>query len=347
MTNNAYILTLNGWKKISEIIQGEAIWSLNLSTEKIEINEIEEIKSYDYIGEAYQFKNRLANDIVHPNELFPLHHRTDSNYILATADEIYNQSINDIAHMYIPKYSLEKIKEKEFNHEIIMEINGIKLKLDDYFDLIIYALLTARKVENVNAIVFLSPNKKYDETLDKLLFKATEEINKFDLLENTLYYVYDEKIYNFFKIYLSNPFECRIPREILNLEYEYLKYFYEKFTNLFLIKNTKSKVLRIYSNNMIHDLIELHFKIGNSCQVGKETITKHKFKQEHLVKKEELVNKTAFHIYPLKTNAFYLDKRFLKIEKININEKLYFIKTKNKTCFAMHNSKPHWMVADF
>lgn len=68
-------LTSEGWKKHNEIKTGDKLFTINLETQKIELQKCKGVASYDYDGELVQLKNRNIDILMTPNHRCIYHNK--------------------------------------------------------------------------------------------------------------------------------------------------------------------------------------------------------------------------------------------------------------------------------
>lgn len=82
---DTYVVGVDGIKRIDEIKVGDKLYTVNLDTNRVEIDEVEKVWEYDWEGDMYAFKNSQYLDlIVTPNHRFVI----DGKY--EYAEDVYN-----------------------------------------------------------------------------------------------------------------------------------------------------------------------------------------------------------------------------------------------------------------
>ena len=119
------VLTEDGWKKLSDVKEGDMVLTLNTSTNIIEKQPVVKKIEYDYNGDMIHIKGRNIDDVVTPNHGFPMYDRNGKFSDFITAEEIYNR--NDLSHNFIPKQG--KWKEVGNEYFILEKISNPSDKL--------------------------------------------------------------------------------------------------------------------------------------------------------------------------------------------------------------------------
>lgn len=125
-SEDAMILTNDGWKNISEVNEGELVLTLNVETNEIEIKPIIRKVAYDYVGDMIRIKNRNINDLVTQEHQYPIYDRNNKFKGFFTANDILNGSFSDIRHSYIPK----QINDSEIGKKYISSSKTKGITLD-------------------------------------------------------------------------------------------------------------------------------------------------------------------------------------------------------------------------
>lgn len=89
------VLTMDGWKKFSNIQYSDKICTLNLSTNEIEFQAPDRIFTYRYNGKMYKLKTKRVNLLVTPNHKLlysPCDFRNRKPYSLKEAELLFNKS---------------------------------------------------------------------------------------------------------------------------------------------------------------------------------------------------------------------------------------------------------------
>jgi hypothetical protein len=90
---NAEILTVEGWKELSDVKKNMKVLSYNLEKKVIEIKKIEKVIELDFDGELITMQGRGINDVVTPNHMFPMYKNGKYMYSV-TAEKLSNHSVN-------------------------------------------------------------------------------------------------------------------------------------------------------------------------------------------------------------------------------------------------------------
>jgi len=88
VTPDTEILTFNGWKRYDEVEKGEAIWSMDLKTEKIGKDEIKKINIYDFDGYLIKLSNRSQEQLLTPNHRVIRTKYNSKELVVSKAEEL-------------------------------------------------------------------------------------------------------------------------------------------------------------------------------------------------------------------------------------------------------------------
>lgn len=102
------VLTEDGWKKLSDVKEGDMVLTLNTSTNIIEKQPVVKKIEYDYNGDMIHIKGRNIDDVVTPNHGFPIYNRNGKFKCFLTATQIMEK--DDLEDFYIPN-SKENIND--------------------------------------------------------------------------------------------------------------------------------------------------------------------------------------------------------------------------------------------
>jgi hypothetical protein len=97
VTPDTECLTPVGWKKYNELRIGDNIFTLNMSTNKLEQQPIKEIGIFDYNGNMIHLYNQSLNKIMTPNHRCVVRDRKDKNKIILASDLKHSHRIARIA----------------------------------------------------------------------------------------------------------------------------------------------------------------------------------------------------------------------------------------------------------
>lgn len=133
--SESIICTKNGWKSFDEISPDEEILTLNIKTNKIEIQKINKKIYEPYNGDMYKFTSNNLNLTVTPNHRFLIENSKGKRFY-ETAENIYN-NVNDVLNknnkilspINIDIRNIDKIKNIHIN---IHDLNIEKIKFNDY-----------------------------------------------------------------------------------------------------------------------------------------------------------------------------------------------------------------------
>jgi hypothetical protein len=353
-TDTAKLLTETGWKLLKDVSDNERILTRNYKGD-IEVNKITNKIKQHYKGKMINLKGRNIDVLVTPNHRFP----TNKGFI--TAQEIFdNEKLSkqylfktaeydgpDIKLYTLPSVPYEhfiklnkKLKEKYsstliFDMKIWMAFLGLFLSEGN----------TSNKKYNINVT---QTKKENIEKIDKLFSHFPKEvvINRYSKNNKVTWSIGDIRIYNVLKP-LGLHYEKYIPQTFKNLSIPYLEELLEWFIlgdgRIYVDKNNFNYVktdLFSTSEKLIDDLHEILIKCGG-CGNRHTEICKKDYKFAGRIIKAE--NKLPLHFLKISTTKnIWLDKRFLNVEEVDFDGKIFCVTVPNETFYFMDNGKSFW-----
>lgn len=339
------ILTTNGWKFIKDIADDEQIYTLNVETNQLTVETIKNKLVKDYNGVMYHIYNNNSIDMMlTPNHNMLIYDRYGKPYTLYTEEfvERYKNNTNDITHSTFKKGGAIWIGNN-IDHFVF---DNIKIDIE-----LFVAFLGIWLAEGSFT------KKGYGVNVTQVKEEQTDQIKDlFNLLpfEYTIYEYKNKKVFTInnkeLHKYLKNIGICYnkyIPEDIKNLPPNLLSILMDwmllgdgsnrkiKTNDNFYIK----KELYTTSKKLAEDFSELIIKLGGVPSI-KIRIQKDRYIGDRLVKAENSVPLYVIS-YNLSNNS-YIDKRFLNINKINYNNKVYCVTTENGTWLMRRNGKIAW-----
>lgn len=357
-SKTAKIMTVDGWKFISDIAEDEKVLTLNHGNREIEIHSINRKIVQDYEGTMYEFKGRNIDTLVTPGHRFLLVDR-QGNTSFKTAKEIHeNRKVYNKS--YIPKTgifdgsnneyhilkgcSAEEVKghsyKKDYTKDIRLDMKTVVSFLGIY---LAEGWLQKGKNET-NTICIAQKKSQTTEKIKEMLDKFPEEL-KWDYEETQgCFKLTDKRLAKILEP-LGNCYEKYIPSEFKNLSAPYLEeliYWFNVGDGRFDDSSgyMKRNIFSM-SEKLIDDFHEILLKSGG-CGNRKTFICESDYIFAGRVIKKE--NKVPLHQLSIATTkGIYLDERFLSIEKIrDFNNKVYCVTVPNETFYVMDNDKCFW-----
>lgn len=131
-TEDAMILTKDGWKSIVDVKEGELVLTLNVSTNEIEIKPIIRKIEYEYNGDMIRIQSSKIHDFVTPNHKYPIYDKNHMFKGFYTSFDIVNGTLKNLRESYIPKTIFtKKLKTKKTTY-ISLNQNYVKTKIEQY-----------------------------------------------------------------------------------------------------------------------------------------------------------------------------------------------------------------------
>ena len=379
---NTELLTEKGWKYFSDITDNEIVFTLNPETNKIELHKINFKVDQNYKGLMYNFKGLNLDLSVTPNHRFLLEDRHGKRFfktaeeievsysnkwkILKTGEwngedsEIFiipglkeNEFTNNSKKYFIEKFSHDiKIDSKiwfSFLGLYLAEGSAMGSKSKKYGHGYV-SKITQKKPENI---------LKIRELLNKLPFNIREKKYKDGKID---FFITDIRLHKYL-LKLGDSYNKYIPDEIKKYSSRLLSLLFDWFKlgdGRTVGKNDQSCVFST-SEKLINDLHEILIKIGGSGSIRKEARDNDKYITDTIcedvenefgelelieTKVKRLIKGINCHsMYFLnisKTKNIYLDKRFIKIEKINYEGSIHCVNVQNNNIYVRRNGQALW-----
>ena len=360
-TEDAMILTNNGWKYISQVKEGELVLTLNVNTNEIEIKPIIRKIEYDYNGEMIRIQNRNINDLVTPNHKYPIYDRNNLFKGFFTANDLLEKTITDCNHSYIPKQGIWKEKGDEYyilkgiqdaNRQIVklhpQIVEDKKIKMSTMMKLLgIYLSEGCLNTEKTIVSIFQKKKDVIDD-IRQLMFELDLEYSITENENLTVFNIYDKRLALILEP-LGDCYTKYIPTYFKQQSKENLTFLYEWFVKgdgRIRGDKRRTKCLSLtddvfsVSKQLILDLNEIQLKIGFSGNFHSEKRDNDRYINKRLIEGKNC-HPMYFTLRSL-TKGITLDKRFLKTTKEEYNGKVYCIEVENHTWFVMQNDKCHW-----
>lgn len=363
----AMILTETGWKQLADVKEGENILTLNTETNKIEIQPIKKKIEYDYDGDLISIKGRNIDDLVTPNHGYPVYDRNNKFKFFKTAEEIYES--DKLSHYYIPKtgnwvgrndeyFTIPNLTEERINkmHTYVQEKYDSDLKIPmEVFAKFMGIYLSegcCDKDEDGGRVMIYQVKPDVCEAIDGMLkelglpYYITTSISKENGLEKKCFNINDMRLCKYLQQF-GICYDKFIPFELKQQNKEILRTFYDWFVmGDGRIRGDQRVDVKLTddvfstSKQLILDLNEIQLKIGYSGHFHTEKRDNDRYIFDRLIEGKN-THPMYFSLRSL-TKGIYLDKRFIKTEKVPYKGKVMCVEVENHTWFVMDNNKCHW-----
>lgn len=348
------VLTIDGWKKYTDLQISELIATANIETGIIEYNPIEALIERDHDGIVYNiFNARGINSTVTPKHKFLIETRY-GHVKLVEAEELYkNRTMWNKAKILKGRYQIshdEVMTEDEYWYY------APEKKLPRKLFAALYGIWLAEGGSNGTSVMIYQKKPEICTAIDNLIQECgfTENYKvKTNLINGCkTFTIYDKDLAKYFKS-SGNIYTKRILPEIKNhftaveLE-EIIDWFimgdgrnckkYTKNPNYHYGLNRRS--LFSVSKELVDDFQEILVKIGGSGKISIQVSKKDYFFGGHLV---QIKNKKPLYILNLSTvDNISLDNRFLKIEQQNYTGKVFCLTVKNSNFYVRDKGNCYW-----
>jgi len=378
--SDSQILTKDGWKGFDEISDDENVYTLNTTTNKIEIQQISKKIYQKYSGDMYKINHRNIEATLTPNHRILVEKGKERFYI--TVEELYhNKSILEGG-----KYKILKVGEWDYSHDDIFTLKGVgddylsyksvkshienftkdlEINSSDWFSFMgIYLAdghcggTVCKKERNHGFDIVITQvkedtKKEIEELLDRLPFEYKKIVYDFGKIQ---YHIRDARLYKY--LYkLGSSHEKYIPYEIKNSSKENLLKLLEWFQKgdgrkIKLENNLIKNSIFSTSKQLMYDFREVLLKIGISGNITTYTpkdrvINDKKYVDGEIVLTERLIkaenSRLQYNLNFSTTKNIWIDKRGFKIEKIEVEDNMIgCVTTPNSNFYLMVNGKAHW-----
>lgn len=343
------ILTVSGWKKISDAAVGEQIYTLS-SKGEIEIQTIEKVYNEFYSGIMYSIKNRAINTLVTPNHRFVTKHTRKDDQQFITAKELFEH--RDSLRKDFPKQYIPKIVDSYIAEDKEIEIGDKSLDMSIFAPFLAIYLAegcTIKRKGRENSYIitiFQNEGPKADqirEVLSSLPWNFRENTRRNS--KGVYWKTHDNALAQFLHP-LGKSYEKYIPQEVIHrMSSETAK----TFLDFYILgdgrgkRNTRNRKADVFScsERMIDDLCHIAFLAGHAIHKKVRLPEKDSKISERIIKKENKRN--MYFCQLLSTTQISIDERFLKIEQVNdYNDTVHCVTVPNGTFYARDGGFTFW-----
>lgn len=353
------LTTQNGWKFIKDIADDEEIFTLNKSTGQIEKQTITRKVINVHKGKMFKFTNRTIETCVTPDHRFVLVNR-HGEYEVYTAQQIFDGfEERKFSHHYIPKTAQFKGTDNGtfvIPGMTLVDSRNSYLKDDIAIDTTVFMAFmgyylsegcTTRRSNRENGYriaIFQNAGENADlirETLKK--FPAAIHWNERETAGKIVWENCDRRLGEYLHK-LGNCYSKYIPQEIKEYGGDSLRHLLDAFIvgdgrGQLDKKRTKCDVFST-SYKLAEDLSEIAFKCGYATRQYKQEEFQDTIIENRVIKGS---NKNTLHfVQILSSKGNYIDPRFMQIEEINWDDKVYCVQVPNETLMAKDGEYSFW-----
>jgi len=363
------ILTTDGFKIFSDLDGDESVFTQN-KTGQLEIQKINKVVINDYNGKMIRlFKTRGLDTVVSPNHRFLVKNDYGNKSKYVTAQEIidYLDNKNEIltGHWYIPKGNSGLLNDNTVftlkgattfkNPESLSEkrkplLNDIDIDLETFsafMGLYLAEGTTRLRNNKYNIIIYQKEGEKADRIRD-LLFSNMEPYFKWS--EKTYgnnmvsWLCMDRRLGEYLKP-LGVCYDKYVPDSLLHLLNEKSA---KAFLDFFILGDGRGSILEKYtkcdvfstSEELIDNIIQIISIAGYSSQKDMRICTEDYVFADRIIKYQN--KKPIYFAKIYNTKGIYFDKRFLKYELLDWNDKIYCVQVDNENFIARDNNYTFW-----
>lgn len=297
----------NGFVEFKDLTGEEEVATMNPDTKQFEWQKIIRKIEYDYEGDMIKFKNLSIDALVTPNHKFYVNYTDNSlKFERLTATELNTRH-------RIPRKCLWNGNGNEI------------VKIENKFGLIeiqtkIFSKLLAWYLAegwSTSSSIIISQSKHDDvEEIDTLLKESGLDysVSSRDRKKNIEYnFSIKNKILAHYCSQFGKSFDKYIPKEIKELNSEYIDLFLQVYANADGIRGNKYDTFYTVSKVMADDLIELCYKSNSSASIT----TKRQYKNFYTIENTE-----TNEVEEITDFDWYTDKKYcLNKDQFNLLEK--------------------------
>lgn len=251
------ILTSKGWKFLKDLKINEWIVTLN-KNESIEYQQPEELQVFNHNGSMYKIQNQNID------LLTTLEH----NMFVRTEyqKEFSSKSANEIIHR---KFYFKKNAKWEGIRKENIQILDSEYQTDAFLSLLGFYISEGSSENGQRGHYRWKIAQKKNTQTWKEIKDLFERMNlKYNYWGNE-FYGYDKNLWEYFRS-LGKSHEKRVPREILDLDSNHLRYLWDSLLKGDgTITNSGSEVYSSVSKELMNNIQELLLKIGSAGNIGK------------------------------------------------------------------------------
>jgi intein/homing endonuclease len=330
---NTEALTKSGWKKIKDIEIGEKVYTLNKKG-FVEYQEVKGTYKEPYQGEMYHFKGRTIDTVVTPNHRFLTINRK-GKYEYIEAQDLFE---NEYRHHKIVKSS-NGVPEIEGNR--VIEVGNKEYDIDDFCYFLGFWLaegcVQKRKDRPNNYHVYLHQNDgiiadKIKDLLDRMGLKYTVRDKKSSKNPHHIFVISDMGLANYLTQFGTCSEKYIDPHVINALDAKSASHLLEGFVDGDGRGTVNKKYVRCDMFSTSERLIDELMAVSSIAGIATRKFyvdTEKDYKFAGRIIKKSNKNRLYFARF-IQTSGVYIDKRFLKIEKLhNYDDKVYCLTVDN------------------
>ena len=343
------IFTSSGWRYLKDVQEQDMVFTYNTETSEIEEQEVEAVINKEYSGEMIHFQSNSDLDMkLTPNHKMLLFDRDNQPYY-CSAEELYEKHISG---KHISKESIRKSgtwkgetpkdftfpgTDKKVNPLDWMAFLGIYLA-EGFTD------GTKRGYKKSNRVVITQKKQPIVEKIRRLFARLEIDVNEQTRSNGTIdFYIQGNNELHTMLFALGNSHNKYIPEEFKSWGSESLIVLLD-WMLLGDGKNrtSRGKLLREYcttSPKLAEDVEELMLKTGLGCSVSIRQPYDRKIEGRVILKENQ---KPLYIIHESTAKDKYLDTRFVILEKVEYEGRVYCVKTENGNWMARRNGQMFW-----
>ena len=360
------IMTYEGWKDIKAVSVDELIATLNTVNGQLEYKPIQRIINDPYKGKMISIKGQNIDILVTPNHRFVLSTRTDRKsveFIEKTAQEILEISrTTNNPHLSIPivadgwlgkKYDTFVIPPVEISNRNLIEYKNtcstpLVLNSKSWFSFLGFYLAEGHCSNRDNCKqygIFITQKEgeisaRFRTILDGL--SSELEWHEYDKGNDSITFVtYDARLWTYLNK-LGNKYTKYIPQEIKDSAMEHLQDLYDWFLNGdgSVVGDYGRTSIFSVSKKLMDDFYEVILKLGMTGVIKEQVSDRDYMFAGRLI---DVKNKSPlYRLWIKKSKAVHLDFRFIKIEDVDFDDRVYCVTVENGTFYCRNGNKSFW-----
>lgn len=365
---DAQALTSTGWKYIKDVSVNESVATLNTDKNVLEYQPVLKVTNEPYKGKMISIKGKNIDTLVTPNHRFVINKRSDRKMevVIMTAQDILDISKRisnphlsipivadgwcgkDYPTFNLPPLPPDKFPSNSTNDFYSSQSNALILNSSAWFSFLGFYLAEghcADRDTNSGYSVFISQNK--GEIADKfreILIQLSPELkwNEWDKGDNGITFnVSDARLWTYLSK-IGNKYTKFIPQEIKDASSDLLQNLYDWYLNgdgSVVGDYDRSSIFSV-SKKLMEDFYEVILKLGMTGIIKEQISEKDYMFAGRII---EATNKVPlYRLWVKSSKAIHLDFRFIKIQEVDYDARVYCITVDNGTFYCRDQNKAFW-----
>lgn len=346
MKHDVDVLTIDGWKRISNITKNDKV-AILIDNNIIKYENPLEVYNFDYNGDMYKLTSKYIDiDVTIDHELYvktisnTYIYNSESKFELKPAKEIVGKNI---------EFKKNCTNVNLDQSCIILQNNDTKITFDmNPFLKLVGTFITCGHLDNENTIYFTCATKNklnnindICKTLDIELIKS----DKSNIIYKYIYEFHDETIYRFFKNCDINGLDKSLPKFVFDLSQTQSQILLNSIVGSNEFSNRELEYYT-YSKKLIDDIMILTIHAGWSAIIN-DKVQSINYENNSSTNDKSIDDKNKdllmIRINKSKNNPYIENKNKGQEEIYKYNGKVYCLQVSSHVFMARFNNKNVWI----